>query len=137
MDVYLAGYANEDWRDEFIKQISDDINVFDPIVHRYHEFSEEEYSNHVAKELELAETSELIVFYFDENWKSYFSMIQFGDIVGRGKQVIVCIPNKIESEEKIRLYCEYRGIVITESLEELIPSVESILAEKELCEIVY
>ncbi|KKN04003.1 hypothetical protein LCGC14_1101860 [marine sediment metagenome] len=135
MDVYLAGYANEDWRDEFIRQVSDDINVFDPMVHEYHNFDEEEYANQVAKELELAETSEVSVFYFDTNWQSLFSMIQFGDMAGRGQQVIACIPNEIESEEKIRRYCEYRGIIITESLEELVSNVEALLAEKELCEV--
>lgn len=134
MDIYLAGYADPKWRDEFNRQISNDINVFDPLVHNYKNLDDEERANQVAKEFELSETSEVVVFYFDENWKSYFSMVQFGDIVGRGQQVIACIPNKIESEEKVRRYCEYRGVIITASLEELVSTVEEMLAESELCE---
>ena len=136
MDVYLAGYADKEWRSEFMSSISNDIKVFDPMIQNYDELDEGEYADQVARELELAETSEVVVFYLDENWKSYFSMIQLGDTVGRGKQVVVCMPNDIESEAKIRRYCEYRGIGIADNLEDLVSSVEELLAETELCEVI-
>lgn len=137
MDVYLAGYADGAWRDEFVRQISNDIDVFDPIIQGYDKLDTDEHANQVAKELELAETGEMVVFYLDQNWKSYFSMLQLGDMAGRGQQVVVCIPNKIDSEQKIRWYCEYRGIAVVESLEDLVELAEEMLAEAELCKVKY
>ena len=132
-DVYLAGYSDANWRDTFVSQLDSDINVYDPIVHNYKELDTAEKADLVAREMETIEQSDLIVFYFCKEWQSYFSVLQLGDAVGRGKQVIVCIADKIESEEKIRRYCEYRGIIVVENLDDLVSTTEEYLAEVELC----
>lgn len=135
-DVYLGGYTDTGWRNSFCDSLSEDISVFDPIVEGYEDFDITQKANQVAQELEMIETSSVVVFYLHENWKSYFSMLELGDAVGRGKQVIVCIDTPIDSEEKIRRYCEYRGMIIVSSLDELVTTVEECIGQMELCEVV-
>ena len=132
MDVYLAGYANTKWREEFKNTIARDIEIFDPIDSRYNEFTPSEKSNQIAKELEHIERCEIIVFYFCPEWDSCYSILQLGDAVGRGKQVVVCIIPGDGSEEKIRRYCEYRGVVTVNNLEDLIVNTEEYLGQVEI-----
>jgi hypothetical protein len=132
-DVYLAGYPDISWRESFLSLIDESITVYDPIIDEYKRLNHEEKADLVASELEFIEKSEIIVFYLCKKWQSYFSMLQLGDAVGRGKQVVICIADTIDSEEKIRRYCEYRGIIVVESLDDLVSTVEEYLAEVELC----
>jgi hypothetical protein len=135
-DVYLGGYADERWREEFCNGLNDeDITIFDPMHDDYGTFNESEKANQVAQELEMIESSSVIVFFLDPEWKSYFSMLQLGDAVGRGKQVIVCISGSIESEEKIRRYCEYRGALVADNIDDLVTYTEECLGQMELCNV--
>ncbi len=134
-DVYLAGYPDVSWRKSFLSLVDEDVTVYDPIIDEYKDLNHKEKANLVASELESIEISEIIVFYLCKNWQSYFSMLQLGDAAGRGKQVVVCIADAIDSEEKIRRYCEYRGIIVVENLDDLASTVEEYLAEVELCSV--
>lgn len=133
MDVYLAGYANRLWRDKFIEQIDNDVEVYDPWIENYVSLNGAGKADQVARELEMIEECELIVFYLCKEWESRFSTLQLGDAVGRGKQVVICISDAIDGEAKIRRYCEYRGVIVTTNLEDLVTTVEEYLAEVELC----
>jgi len=128
-DVYLSGYADTGWRSEFKDRIARDITIFDPIDPKYSSFNESEKANQVAKELENMEDAEVIVFYLCPEWKSFYSMLKLGDAVGRGKQIIVLLEPGTESGEKIARYCEYRGILIVEDLDDLVENVEECLAQ--------
>lgn len=133
-DVYLGGHADTEWRNTFRKLLSSDISVFDPIVDNYHKLDCEAKANLVAQELEAIAKSKVVVFYLSENWQSYFSMIQLGDAVGRGKNVVVCIDSKIESEEKILRYCEFRGVWLVNSIDEMVTATEQFIGQLELCD---
>ncbi len=131
-DIYLAGYANTEWRNEFKDRIARDITIFDPLDPKYSSFDESEKANQIAKELELIEDSELIVFYLCPEWQSYYSMLTLGDAVGRGKQVIVLIKEGTESIEKITRYCEYRGVLIVDNIDEIVENAEEFIAQSDL-----
>jgi len=133
-DVYLGGASTSQWREEFKTQISSDISIFDPLLDEYQDLSEEAKANETARQLfHLENGNTLIVFYLDFNWNGTSSLLELGDSVGRGKQVIVCLDGEVMGEDKIRRYCEFRGVMIVESIEELVAMTESYLAEKELC----
>jgi len=131
-DVYLGGYADIIWRGEFKGKISRDISIFDPFETTYLTFDENEKANQIAKELEYIENSEVIVFYMCPEWNSLYSMTQLGDAVGQGKQVVVCLEGDVESEEKIRRYCEYKGIPIVENIDDLVENVEECIGQMEM-----
>jgi len=131
-DVYLSGNADTGWRNDFKDRVARDITIFDPIDPKYSSFDEDEKANQIAKELETIEDSELVVFYLCSEWKSFYSMLKLGDAVGRGKQVIVLIEPGTESEEKITRYCEYRGVLVVDNMEDLVENVEECLAQADL-----
>jgi len=134
MDVYLAGYADTKWREEFKNTIAMDIEVFDPFDKKYNEFTSSEKANHIAKEFTYVEQSEVVVFYFCPEWNSCYSILQLGDAVGRGKSVIVCLIPGTDSEEKLRRYCEFRGVLIVNNIEDLVVNTEEYLSQLEILE---
>ncbi len=132
MDVYLAGYADTKWREDFKNTIARDIEIFDPFDKKYNDFTPSEKANHIAKEFTYVEQSEVVVFYFCPEWNSCYSILQLGDAVGRGKQVSVCLIPGTDSEEKLRRYCEYRGVIVVDNLEDLVLNTEEYLAQLEI-----
>ncbi len=134
MDVYLAGFADVNWRNEFKNAIARDISVFDPYDKNYEEFDEHEKANHIAKELETMDESELVIFCFCPQWDSLYSSIQLGEAMGKNLQVILYLQNPGDWSKKIQRYCEYRGIMIIEDMEDLVENVEEILAQSDLVE---
>lgn len=135
-DVYLGGMSTEEWRQEFKTQISPDIQIFDPLVQNFHKFDASEIANQSARQLfHIENGNTMIIFYVNSKWSGTTSLLELGDAVGRGKQVIVCLDGEVEGEEKIRRYCEFRGVLIVSDLEELISTVEACVAEIELCNI--
>ena len=135
MDVYLAGYADTKWREEFKNTIARDIEISDPFDSKYNEFTSSEKANQIAKELENIENCQVVVFYFCPEWDSCYSILQLGDAVGRGKQVTVCLIPGSGTEEKIRRYCEYRGVLIVSNLEDLVVNTEEYLAQLDILEV--
>ena len=131
-DVYLGGYANTEWREEFKSQIARDITIFDPYDKEYDTFDAEAKANHIAKELEHIEQSEIVVFYMCKHWNSLYSMMQLGEAIGRGKQIIACIAEETEEIEKIERYCEYRGIPIVNNVDDLVANVEECIGQAEM-----
>ena len=131
-DVYLAGYADPEWRAEFKDKVARDVIVFDSFDHNYASLTPGGKAELIAKELENINDCELVVFYLCKEWDSSYSMIQLGDTVGQGRRVIVYVENGMDSEEKIVRYCEYRGIIVVSSMEDLIENVEEYLAQTEL-----
>jgi len=131
-DIYLTGYTNTEWRTEFKNRIARDITVFDPIDPKYDSFNASQKANQVAKELKNIEDSEVVLFYLCREWDSAYSMLKLGDAVGRGKQVIVLIDADTKSAEKITWYCEYRGVLVVNNMDDLIENVEEYLAQADL-----
>lgn len=128
-DVYLGGVTSPEWRKAFKSQISSDISVFDPYIEN---FKAKDKIEQIAREFYFIEQCDIIIFYF--NAKSAKSArMQLGDTVGHGKQVIVCLDDKVKGKTFIKRYCEYRGVLLIESMEELVISVEECVAEVELC----
>ncbi len=133
-DVYLGGVTTPEWREEFKSRISSDISVFDPYVKEYNKFDDTEKSEQIARELYCTDKCRMVVFYLDDS-EGKSIRLQIGDAVGREKQVIVCLQGKARGAAYIKRYCEYRGILLAESLDDLIRTIEEYSAELELCEL--
>ena len=131
-DVFLAGYADAKWRSEFGDKIARDITIFDSMTSVYHLLDNGAKANLVAQELQNIELCEIVVFYLCPEWNSLYSMIVLGAASGSGKQIIVCMEPGIQSEEKIKLYCEYKGILVVNTLDDLVESVEECLSQAEI-----
>ena len=132
-DVYLGGIVDRTWRETFKNTISADIKVFDPVIDKYDTLNESERANESAREVLAAEKCALVVFYLDSSWLGQSNMLELGDAVGRGKQVVVCLVDKVIGDEKIRRYCELQGVIVVQSLDELVTTVEEYLAELAMC----
>ena len=132
-DVYLGGVASPEWRKDFAAQISSDITVFDPYVQDFSKYKSKDKAEQVAREFYFMDHSNILVFYFNEK-SGKSARLQLGDAVGHGKQVVVCLDGKVKGKTFIKRYCHYRGILMTESLEDLVSMVEECSAELELCQ---
>ena len=128
-DVYLGGSTSPEWRNSFKSQISSDISVFDPYVEN---LKSDDKPEQIAREFYFMEDSDTIVFYFDSS-PSKSVRIQLGEMVGRKKQIIVCLIGAVPGKTFLQRYCEYRGVMLVESLEDLISAVEECAAELEIC----
>lgn len=129
-DVYLGGLSNRDWRSKFKNEISQDIAIFDPMVENYEAFNENARANEVARQLSaMQEKCAVLVFYLNSEWNGHSTLLEIGDAVGRGAQVIVCLDGVVKDEEKIRRYCEFHGVLTVSSLDDLITTVEEYMAE--------
>jgi hypothetical protein len=129
-DVYLGGLSDLSWRTKLKNEISQDISVFDPIVDGYDDFNENERANETARQLQvMQEKCAVIVFYLNSTWKGHSTLLELGDAVGRGGQVVMCLDGAVKDKEKIERYCEYHGVPVVYTLEELITAVEEYMAE--------
>ena len=133
-DVYLGGVMTSEWREEFKAQISSDISVFDPYCEKFNVFTEEDKAEQIARELYFIEQCSIVIFYLDSSQTSKSVRLQIGDAVGHDKQVIVCLDNGVDGASYIKHYCEYRGVILDNSVEELVSTVEEYTAEVELCQ---
>ena len=132
-DVYLGGVVDNSWIQKFKEQISNDISVFDPQIDGYDDFSDGELANQVAKEMSYMENEcNIIVFYLNNCYEGVASLLELGDCVGRDKSVIVCLEGEVLGETKIRRYCEFRGVIVTNTIEDLVTTVEEYLGQIEL-----
>ena len=129
-DVYLGGITSPQWRKDFKSQISSDISVFDPYLDK---LNEEDKIEQIARELYFIEQCEIVVFCLNSEKTSKSSRLQLGDAVGHDKQVIVCLDGNVEGSSYVEKYCEYRGVVVVFSVEDLVRTVEEYVAEVELC----
>lgn len=133
-DVYLGGLSKPEWRTRFKKEISNGVKIFDPLAETLDNTDKSQIYDQAAKQLYYLENGNIIVvFYLNEEWNGSTSLLEIGDSVGRGKQVIVCLDGNVRDADKIRCYCEFRGALVVNSLEELISVVESCLTEVKLC----
>jgi len=132
-DVYLGGVMTPEWRKEFKSRISSDISVFDPYVETFVKFDNNEKTEQIAREFYSMNECDIIIFYLDST-AAKSALLQLGDAVGNGKQVIVCLNESVPGETFIKRYCEFRGIVLVESMEDLVIVTEECAAELELCQ---
>jgi hypothetical protein len=132
-DVYLGGVTTSEWRKEFKSQISSDISVFDPYIESFSEYNKRDKAEQIAREFYFMDECDIIVFYFNSK-ASKSARLQLGDAVGNNKQTIVCIDGKVPGKTFIKRYCEFRGVILVESIEDLISTVEECASELELCQ---
>lgn len=129
-DIYLGGLSDSSWREQLKSQISKDISIFDPMVENYETMDATEKANETAKQLEtMRENCAVLVFYLNHEWKGHSTLLEIGEAIGRGNQIILCLEGEVKDREKIRLYCEYHGALVVESLDELISTTEEYMAE--------
>jgi len=133
-DVYLGGVSDSNWRETFKKQIGDEVTIFDPMVEDYHKFDEHEKADQSAKELiHLQEKCSIIIFYINSSWKGTSLLLEIGESIGQEEQVILCLDGEVEGKSKIERYCNFHGVLMTNTIEDLVITVEECLAQTELC----
>lgn len=133
-DVYLGGLSKPEWRAKLKSEISSDIEIFDPLVKDYDASNPFQVHDQTAKQLYHIENGNtLVVFYLNDEWNGTSSLLEIGDSVARGKQVIVCLEGDVKEKDKIRRYCDFRGAMVVDTLDELTSTIETYLAEVELC----
>jgi len=132
-DVYLGGITSPEWRKEFTSQVSSDISIFDPFIKDYSKYKSKDRFEQIAREFYFMDQCSILVFYFNSR-SAKSARLQLGDAVGRGRQVIVCLDGHVKGKTFIKRYCEYRGILLTNSIEDLITTVEACASELELCQ---
>lgn len=129
-DVYLGGLSDHAWRDKLKSEISQDITIFDPMVDDYETFDESARANETARQLStMQEKCAVIAFYLNSEWKGHSTLLEIGDAVGRGVQVILCLDGEVKDSEKIQRYCEFHGVLVVDSLDDLITTIEEYMAE--------
>lgn len=122
-DVYLGGVMTPEWRKQFKSQISSDISIFDPYLENYKELTSKDETEQIARAFYFMDLSKVIVFYFDST-TAKSARLFLGDSIGHGKQVIVCLDGRVTGKTFLQRYCEYRGIVMVDSIDELVTTVE-------------
>lgn len=132
-DVYLGGVTTPEWRKEFKDQISSDISVFDPHIKTFSKYTKRDKVEQIAREFYFMDECDVIVFYLNSK-TAKSARLQLGDAVGSDKQVIVCLDGKVPGKTFIKRYCEFRGTILVESMEDLISTTEECAAELELCQ---
>lgn len=133
-DVYLGGVTAPEWRKEFRAHVSSDISIFDPYIETFAKYDKHDKAEQIAREFHFMEECDIIVFYFDSK-TAKSARLQLGDAVGHDKQVIVCLDGKVPGKTYIKRYCEFRGIIMVDSVEDLVATVEECAAEVELCQL--
>lgn len=132
-DVYLGGVTTPEWRKKFKAQISSDVSVFDPYVESFSKYNKHDKAEQIAREFCFMSECRTIIFYFNSK-AAKSARLQLGDAIGNDRQVIVCMDGKVPGKTFIRRYCEFRGIILVESMEDLVSTVEECAAELELCQ---
>lgn len=130
-DIYLGGVNSPEWRKIFKSKISQDITIFDPYIEKL-STTEKDKTEQIAREFYFLDYCSVVVFYFNsQSTKS--ARVQLGDAVGKGRQVIVCLDGKVSGKKFLKQYCDYRGVMLAESLDDLILDVEELINQLALC----
>lgn len=132
-DLYLAGEMTRDWRNSLKSALDKSITIFDPYREEYDSLTLSEQINETAKGWSLMEDAKVIVFYFGEKWGGTSSLLELGDCIGRNKQIVVFIDRNVPTEEQIQKYCEFRGVVVVKTFEDLVATCEEFVSELCLC----
>lgn len=133
-DIYLGGVADRIWRSKLKRSMSKDLKIFDPMIRNYDKLSAELQLNQQAKEYSFLENdNRVVIFYLDKTWKGTSTLLEIGDAVARGKQVVVCLDGTVKGKKDIQQYCEFRGVLLVYSLKELISTVKEMLSELSIC----
>lgn len=132
-DIYLGGVAKPEWRKKFKTQVSSDISIFDPYVETFAKYDKNDKAEQIAREFYFMSECDIIVFYLDTK-TAKSARLQLGDAVGNDKQVIVCLEGAVPGKTFIKRYCEFRGVILVKSMEDLVSTVEECAAELELCQ---
>lgn len=132
-DVYLGGVTAPEWRKEFKSQISSDISIFDPYIKSFPKYDKHDKAEQIAREFYFMDECHTIIFYLNSK-AAKSARLQLGDAVGNDRQVIVCLDGKVPGKTFIKRYCEFRGIILVKSMEDLVSTVEECAAELELCQ---
>lgn len=130
-DVFLGGSSSLEWRREFVSSISNDISIFNSM-----DESQEDLSEKIARNLYHIDECSLLVFNIEESTvgDDFASIcIEIADSVGRGKQVLISCQG--DHCSYLSRYCDYYGVLIVETVEELIVAAEDCLAQVYRCEL--
>lgn len=128
-DIYLGGISEPTWRKYFKSKVSSKHVIFDPYVPNYKKNKSNVDDLHAKQWYHLENDNRLTVFYVNDKWSGASTLLEIGDCVGRNKQIIVCLEGNVVDREKICRYCEFRGVMITESIDDLVQATETFLSE--------
>lgn len=93
------------------------------------------FKEQVLWELKALNKADIIVFYFDPKGKAPITLLELGLFAGSGignneaKPLIVCCPDGYYKKGNVDITCDYYGVPIVDSLEELIKGLDALLNE--------
>lgn len=129
-DIYLGGMCNDSkWKSDLKNKISKDIKIYDPQLDDYKKLNPEQKTNQMAKEVQVQQNCAIVIFYMNSGWKGTSTLLELGTAVGSGKQVIVCMDGKVKGSKQIEKYCEYHGINVCNSIDDLVLTIEEFIGE--------
>lgn len=134
-NVHLGGLSQPKWIEIAQNELRAHCNVYSPYLNNYSELTDIEKADTVAKELTAMEQSDIIVFYFNEEHVGTSAFLELGDCTGRDKIVIVCLDGNVKSKDKIQRYCEFRGIVVTTTIANLIIAIKDYCQQMTICSV--
>lgn len=87
-----------------------------------------DFNAQVTWELDMIQEADIVIFYFDPNTKSPVTLLELGYACGtKPAQTYVACPAGFYRRGNVEITCERFGVRFFESLDKLLPSVNSVL----------
>ena len=134
--LFLAGSIEDgkadDWQKEMEEALKDDEGIIlNPRREDWDSSWEQTKENpnfkgQVKWELYGLELCKIIVMYFQPGTKSPISLLELG-LHAKSEKMIVCCPDGYMKKGNVDIVCEYYGIPVVNTFEELVESVRHIV----------
>lgn len=133
--IFLAGSIEmgnaEDWQSkvtEYVQKNHPEAHILNPRRDDWDSSWEqtienEQFREQVEWELNALEDADVIVMYFDPNTKSPISLLELGLHANTGKSMVVCCPDGFWRKGNVEVVCNKYGILLVNTMEELIDSL--------------
>jgi hypothetical protein len=139
--IFLAGSIEmgsaENWQQEVINALSksklgdERTIVLNPRRQNWDSSWEQSITNsnfreQVEWELSGIFNADLVIFYFDPNTQSPITLLELGHVNEKSEKVIVCCPDGYYRKGNVEVFCEYTGIKLTHTKDDLFKTLKSI-----------
>jgi hypothetical protein len=127
--VFLAGSIEmgtaENWQQKIVDAFPFDVTFFNPRRDDWDSSWKQELNNpqfyqQVTWELDMLDSADIIIMYFDPKTKSPISLLELGLHATERKELIVCCPEGFWRKGNVDIVCQRFGIPVFTSLDTMI-----------------